>query len=135
MKVLIDTNVLISATLGQGTPLEAYLQAVTYPNRGIVCDQNIEEMRRVFQRKFPQKIPALERFLSMALQTLDVVPVPAREHIQEDRIRDVYDRPILRAAFSAGVDVLLTGDKDFLEADVKGIRILRPAEFVQLDKA
>lgn len=131
MKILIDTNVLISATLGQGTPLQAYLMAVTYPNHGIVCSQNIEEMRRVFQRKFPQKLPALERFLSMALQTLEVVPVPERENMQEDKIRDVYDRPILRAALEADVDVLLTGDKDFLEADVEGIRILRPTDFLQ----
>ena len=57
MRVLVDTNILISAALSSnGTPYKAFLKAVTYPNKGIICDQNIEELRRIFNRKFPQKI-------------------------------------------------------------------------------
>jgi len=133
MRVLIDTNVLISATLGQGAPLKAYIKASTFPNRGIVCEQNIDEMRRVFNRKFPQKIQAMERFLSIALQTLDVVRVPETEIAQEARVRDVYDRPILRAALAAKADILLTGDKDFLEADIEDINVLPPAAFLDFN--
>ena len=44
MRVLIDTNVLISAALNpNGTPFQAYVKAVTPPNTGIICRQNIEE--------------------------------------------------------------------------------------------
>ena len=40
MKVLIDTNILISAALNpNGTPSQAFFKAVTYPNRGIICEQ------------------------------------------------------------------------------------------------
>ena len=57
MKILVDTNILISAALNpNGTPYKAFLKAVTCPNKGIICDQNIEELRRIFNRKFPQKI-------------------------------------------------------------------------------
>ena len=57
MRVLVDTNILISAALSStGTPYKAFLKAVTFPNKGIICDQNIEELRRIFNRKFPQKI-------------------------------------------------------------------------------
>lgn len=116
MRVLIDTNILISSALSnKGTPYQAFLKAVTYPNHGIVCDQNIDELRRIFNRKFPQKLSALERFLSLALLTLELVPTPSEEHISESKIRDVNDRPILRAAIYAKADILLTGDKDFLE--------------------
>ena len=77
MKVLIDTNILISAALRPaGTPYEAYLKAVTYPNRGMVCEQNIDELHRVWNRKFPNKMYALETFLSRALLTLELVPTP-----------------------------------------------------------
>ena len=63
MRVLIDTNILISAALSsQGTPYRAFVKAVSYPNHGLVCEQNIDEMRRIFNRKFPQKIQALEGF-------------------------------------------------------------------------
>lgn len=43
----------------------------------------------------------------------------------------IYDRPILRAAIEAKADVLLTGDKDFLESGVKNPKIMTPAEFLQ----
>ena len=46
MRVLIDTNVLFSAALNpNGTPFQAYVKAVTPPNTGIICRQNIEELR------------------------------------------------------------------------------------------
>ena len=45
MKVLIDTNILISAALSSGgTPFLAYAKAVTHPNHAVVCEQNIDEL-------------------------------------------------------------------------------------------
>ena len=50
----------------------------------------------------------------------------------ETQIRDVNDRPILRASIEAKADVLLTGDKDFLESGVKKPAIMTPAEFLNI---
>lgn len=133
MKVLIDTNILISAALSnRGTPYQAFVKAVSYPNHGVVCEQNIDEMRRIFNRKFPKKIQALEAFLSLALLTLEVVPMPVEEYGSEEKIRDVKDRPILRAALHSKVDILLTGDKDFLESGLYNPKIMTAAEFVAM---
>ena len=133
MRVLLDTNILISAALSsKGTPYQAFIKAVTYPNHGMVCEQNIDELRRIFNRKFPQKIHALETFLSLALMTLELVPTPGEEHISESKIRDVNDRPILRAAIHAKADILLTGDKDFLESGLATPQILTATDFVNL---
>ena len=61
MRVLIDTNVLISAALSaDGVPFLAYIKAVSYPNRGLICEQNVDEMRRIFNKKFPKRIAALD---------------------------------------------------------------------------
>ena len=121
MKVLIDTNILISAALSSGgTPFLAYAKAVTHPNHAVVCEQNIDELRRVFNRKFPTKLYAVERFLATALMDA------------EQSVRDVADRPILRAAIASGVDVLLTGDKDFLESGIKHPKIMTAAEFLAM---
>ena len=109
MKVLIDSNILISAALNSnGTPYQAYLKAVTFPNHGLICEQNIDELRRIFNRKFPNRIAALEQFLSIALMTLD----------------------ILRAAIHANADVLLTGDKDFLESGLHTPKIMTASDFL-----
>ena len=107
MRVLIDTNVLISAALSaNGTPYQAYVKASSYPNHGLICEQNVDEMKRIFNKKFPNRLAALDKFLS------------------------INDRPILRAAIEAKADVLLTGDKDFLESGVKNPAIMTPAEFL-----
>ena len=134
MRVLIDTNILISAALSSnGTPYRAFVKAVTYPNHGLICEQNIDEMRRIFNRKFPQKIAALEKFLSLALMTLEMVPTPVEEYHSEMQIRDINDRPILRAAIHANADILLTGDKDFLESGLENPKIMTAIDCVQSD--
>lgn len=133
MRILIDTNILISAALNShGTPYKAYLKAVTYPNKGIICDQNIEELWRIFNRKFPTKISMLEKFLAYSLSVIEVAITPEMEEDAEKLIRDVKDRPILRAALNAKADVLLTGDKDFLESGVTDPKIMTAAEFLEM---
>ena len=131
MKVLIDTNILISSALSSnGVPYKAFVKAVSYHNHGMICEQNIDEMRRIFNRKFPTKIHALESFLSLALLTLEIVPTPIEEQELESKIRDINDRPILRAAISAGADILLTGDKDFIESGIFNPKIMTATEFM-----
>lgn len=133
MRIFVDTNILISAALNaKGTPYKAFLKAVTHPNKGLICDQNIEELRRIFNRKFPDKIKILEHFLSIALLTMEVIPTPKDEVKEEYMIRDVADRPILRAAIKAQADILLTGDKDFLESSIKVPKIMTATEFLNM---
>lgn len=132
MRVLIDTNVLISAALsGTGVPFQAYVKAASYPNHGLICEQNVDEMKRIFNKKFPQRLAALNQFLSIALLTLELVPTPTDEDASETRLRDINDRPILRAAIAAKADVLVTGDRDFLESGLEKPIIMTPAEFLK----
>ena len=130
MRVLIDTNILISSIIGHGTPFQAYVKAVSYPNRGVICTQNVDELRRIFNRKFPKKIDVMEKFLSLALQSIELVQISDETVKQEDKVRDVNDRPIMRAAVVAEVDVILTGDKDFLESGIVEPKIMNAAEFL-----
>ena len=102
MRVLIDSNVLISASLYKnGIPDLAFSKATISPNQGVICDQNIDEMRRVYYRKFPHKLDLLEEFLANALPVLEIIQIPKRKLVVEDKIRDIADRPILRAALKA----------------------------------
>ena len=135
MKILIDTNILISASLfPDSLPARAYYLAVCPPNKGIVCDQNIDEFRAVYNRKFPHKLSVMEHFLAQALLTLQVVSTPVDVESKESEIRDVKDRPILRAAIKANVDAILTGDKDFLESGIEKPKIYTAREFIDLSE-
>ena len=60
----------------------------------------------------------------------EVVPTPCGAIEEENNIRDIADRPILRAAVNANVDLLLTGDKDFLESGIIHPKIVTATEFV-----
>ncbi|MCI9536173.1 MAG: putative toxin-antitoxin system toxin component, PIN family [Lachnospiraceae bacterium] len=134
MRVLIDTNVLISAALNaDGVPYQAYIKAASYPNHGLICEQNVDEMKRIFNKKFPKRLAALDKFLSIALLTLELISIPTDEYMSESQIRDADDRPILRAAIEAKADILLTGDKDFLESGLKNPIIITPAEFLNME--
>ena len=73
----------------------------------------------------------LEAFLFTALQTIEIVSSPVEEIEEELKIRDVKDRPILRAALDAGADVFLTGEKDFLESLVTDPRIISVNDFLK----
>ena len=133
MRVLIDTNILISAAYSKDSvPYQAFKKAVEPPNQGLICEQSIEELRRVFNRKFPDKIQAFEKFIATALSTIEVISVPSLPFPDEKNIRDIDDRPILRAAIKANSDILLTGDKDFLESGLKNPRIMTGSQFLQL---
>ena len=61
-----------------------------------------------------------------------MVKTPREVMEEELLIRDVKDRPILRAALSSNADFFLTGDKDFLESSVEDPRIISVAEFLSL---
>ncbi len=135
MRILIDTNILISAALfPQSVPAKAYMKAVTPPHDAVVCDYTVDELHRVYNRKFPHRIHDFERFVSqLALSVEFVTTPPPKEQTQEESvIRDANDRPILRAAIAAKVDALLTGDKDFLESGLTKPKILTATDFLNL---
>lgn len=135
MKCIIDTNVLISASLFPGSvPAKAYMKAITIPNTAVVCDYSIDELQRVFNRKFPTKLHVLDSFLFILSRSVQIIDTPPDEEAVENEaaIRDAADRPILRAAYKSNADILITGDKDFLESGLEHPRILTPAEFLSL---
>ena len=121
----------IASINNHGIPYQAYRKAVEPPYQGLVCEYILEELRRVFNRKFPYKVPMYERFIAAALPAIEIIPVPSSRYSDEDLIRDIGDRPILRAAIKAGVDVLISGDNDFLESAVTTPRIMTATQFLQ----
>jgi putative PIN family toxin of toxin-antitoxin system len=133
MRIMLDTNILISAALfPNGRAAQAFFKALSVPYQPIVCDYVVDELHRKFEEKFPHRLTELEAFLYNALSIIEVVRTPEDELQIEKRIRDPKDRPILRAALDAHADLFLTGDKDFLESSITDHRIISVADF--LDK-
>ena len=60
--------------------------------------------------------------------------IPAVEYA-EKLIRDAKDQPILNAAVVADVDMILTGDKDFLSMGLEHPQCLTVAQFLEWDES
>ena len=131
MRIMLDTNIIISAALfPNGRTAKAFYKALMPPYRPIVCDYVVDELHRKFREKFPNRLTELEAFLYNALSFIELVPTPELKSKEESKIRDPKDRPILRAALDAHADLFLTGDKDFLESCVTDPRIISVAEYL-----
>ena len=133
MRVMIDTNIFISAVLfPNGRTSSALKKALVSPYQPVTCDYVIDELHRKFNEKFSEKITELDAFLGVALSVIDVIKTPDAIVKAEGLIRDKMDRPILRAALDAGADLFLTGDKDFLESSVTDPRIISVSQFLEM---
>lgn len=125
MRILIDTNILFSALLfPHSKPAQALMHAVDC-HEIVLCDRNIAELRDILNRKAPKYLPDAE----VLIAELPYELIPAVDHA-EKLIRDAKDQPILNAAIVADVEVILTGDKDFLSLDMEHPRCLTAAQFL-----
>ena len=127
MRILVDTNVLFSALLfPKSKPAQALLY-IADNHEMVLCDRNIIEIREILKRKAPQFLPDAEVLLAEMSYEL----IPAIDHA-EKLIRDAKDQPILNAAIVSDVDIILTGDKDFLSLDMEHPKCMTVSQFLGL---
>lgn len=131
MRVMLDTNIFISMIFFPSAQTRELAKQLTDHHQIVVCDYVIEELRLVTDRKFPTKRKFLDRFflelpfeLVYTPKTLDLNEFP--------EMRDTKDSPILATALMEGIDVFITGDKDFLVLDVDMPEIVTMTEFLEL---
>lgn len=130
MRILIDTNILFSALLfPHSKPAEALLY-IARNHDMVLCDRNISELRNILNRKAPKYLPDAEVLLAEMSYEL----IPAVDHA-EKLIRDAKDQPILNAAIISDVDMIITGDKDFLCLDLEHPKCMTAAQFLDFENA
>ena len=96
MKIMIDTNIIISAVLfPNGKAAQAFYKALLPPYEPLLCDYVIDELHRKFREKFPDRQIELEAFLFHALMSIRTVQTPEEEQAVEKEIRDPKDRKSL----------------------------------------
>jgi putative PIN family toxin of toxin-antitoxin system len=124
MRIMIDTNVIISAILKEGSVCDEILNDICENHELILCDYIINESYDVAKRKFPNKMHVLDKLF--AKMRYELIPVP---RVVKIKIRDVKDQPILNAAIESSIDILVTGDNHFLEVDLEFPEILTPTGY------
>lgn len=124
MRVLLDTNVLVSAVLFGGTPREL-LRLVIEGRLELVTSRHLlDELEEILERKFGfSRATAVET--GSELETLAYLV----ESTDVPRVcRDPDDDQVLAAAAYGRAAVIVSGDRDLLDLGSHGgIEILTPA--------
>ncbi len=129
MRVMLDTNVLISALLFPGSKINAMMNCIFTQHHLVLSSYVVDELKRVVKRKFPQKENAINKLLM--LMSFEYVYTPNDIEGGLFDIRDEKDYPVLYTAIIEDVDVLITGDKDFSDIDIERPEIMTPTDFIE----
>jgi putative PIN family toxin of toxin-antitoxin system len=129
MKILLDTNVLASATATRGLCADVVL-AVLAEHELVVSPQILQELQRVLDEKFSLPAALIQNVLRLFRQDAIMAKV---EKLPKVRLKDKDDLGILAAAVSAHADVIVTGDKELQKlGHIQKIQILSPRQFWEM---
>lgn len=128
MRVMLDTNILISMIIFPGQMFLQMLETITKHHKLVLSSYVLDELSDVVARKFPKRENAIKKFLTAIPYEIFVTPQDMDMSVFE--IRDAKDYPVLYSAIAAKADVLITGDKDILTVEMEHPDILTAREFV-----
>lgn len=126
MRIVLDTNVLVSAFAARGFCADLFRDVIGHHTL-IVSDYILDELHEKLTEKIrvPLHIAESIRALLMPYRVeIDVVPEI------KVAIRDPDDIAIVASASAIVADVLITGDRDLLDvADLLPLRVISPRQF------
>jgi putative PIN family toxin of toxin-antitoxin system len=134
MKIVSDTNVLISGILFGGHPRRILMLA----SRGLVTNFTspalLREAEEVLKRpKFGLSPAQVSNILSLFRDTFELVEPTRRINAVPD---DPDDNAVIETAAEASADAIVSGDRHLLTLQAwKRIPILSPAAFIKLQEA
>ena len=132
MRILLDTNVLVAAFATRGF-CHDILQLVLAEHRLLVGDTVLQELGRILADKLGVPEEHVREVVGFVREHAEVV-APVEPAPWPDA--DPDDRWIAASAISGRADILVTGDKDLLEAAPGGdLRVVSPRGLWELLRA
>ncbi|MBH0193126.1 MAG: putative toxin-antitoxin system toxin component, PIN family [Nitrospira sp.] len=135
MRVVLDTNILVSGLMSVSSPPAQILNALRAGQIvTVMSEATLAELAQVLQR------PAVRRYFSHSAITPDAFLAEVRLHADlmiplptTTVIRDEQDRPFLDLlATIPPPQYFVTGDNDFEAAHYSGVPVISAAEFARL---
>ena len=129
MRVVLDTNVLISALISSSGPPGQLLSAVKRGDMAIVTSgYQLDELRKVLARERLRPYIKPEEAQDL-IDNLEAVGISISELPECELSPDPADNPILATAIAGNANLIVSGDKTDMLAlgHVDDIRIVSPA--------
>jgi uncharacterized protein len=129
LRVVLDTNVLVSAIISDGKPRELLKKGIANQYSLVISDLILKELVVVLRRpKFKTSEDEVHRTILALIRTADVVNVKSEVKAVEE---DPKDDMIIQTAIDGGVDMIVTGDCHLLALKTfSGIKIIKVREML-----
>ena len=129
MRIVVDTNVLISGVFFGGIPREILSAVVRRKITACATAEIIDEYEKVVQEMISRKQGHLNSaILAPLINAMDIIDPVTRVNV----CRDPDDDKFLGCAVDSRALYIVSGDKDLLViSDYKGIRIITAKEFYE----
>lgn len=132
IRILLDTNVYVSAILFNGKPrliLEEIIEEKVY---AFISNQIIKELEDTLSKPKFKLTNDFIRIVIPEIKDITRLTNPSALNNYLD-LRDRDDYHILEAAYSAKIDYLITGDKDlFSLKKIREFKIITPEEYLRI---
>jgi putative PIN family toxin of toxin-antitoxin system len=129
MKIMFDTNVLLSAALFPNERINEIIESITKRHELVIPTVVIKEMLAVAAYPKFDKVREMKKYVRglsfTKYRTPKVKPIPGLE------ISDDKDYSILFAAYKSGVDILISGDDDFLKCKTPRPRVMTLGQYAK----
>lgn len=132
MKVVVDTNVIVSGLLWGGPPNRILKWAREGILEIVACEETTAELRRVIQyERFSKRLSDLDtssnEVFSYFMNLVKFVPTP--ETIPQVIKKDPFDNTFLALALKNKAHLIISGDRHLLDLkEYKAIQIVMPSE-------
>ncbi len=129
MRIMLDTNILISIAIFNSDTLMKMLNHICKNEQLILSTYILDELEYVILKKFPNHYKAMIDFLNRL--NYEVYNSPNELGTISYGLRDPKDIPVLNSAIKSKVDIFISGDKDFEKIDFKKPKIMTSKEYVE----
>ena len=122
LRVVLDTNVLVSAFISDGKPRELFRKGIENQFLILTSDSMLKELVRVLGRpKFKTNPDEIRRITLALLSSAEVVDVKTKLKVVKE---DTKDDIVIETAYDGHADFIVTGDGHLLALEsFKGIKI------------
>ena len=130
MRVVADTNILVSALLFGGPPEQVFLAGLRGEIQLLISPSLLKEFEKVLKEKFKLSIHLVREIIEEVMDVAEIVEVSS--HIKAISYPD-EDNRVLECAVDGKAEFIVTGDTRHILPlkEYGGIKILSPSEFLK----
>ena len=129
MKIILDTNVLISGIFFKGPPNQILKAWQEGKIQLVISEEILTEYKRVVE-DLSQKYPAIEINQILELITIYSEVIDTKD-FKVSVCEDPDDNKFLSCALSSKSNIIVSGDKHLLEiSGFQGLIIIKPRDFI-----